>query len=504
MEEINVKVVKINGKIIFEQNMPINIYVNQICNELNKLKLYYDRNFELIYKNKKISPLQKICDITSSTSIIFDIVLYFDMLTINNDPFNESQIAINTDGKIIDLEKNSYSILSYLNPLYNLNGLQNMLNLNFNCLTIIKICCTAYYAVILFENGTAIIFSIRSNQIIETYNNVTKINKTYMSIGLIINNNKLIIYERSGEIFENDQLNNLDYKYMYSNYIYFFIICNNFILIVNDNYNNQMLMVTKYEINNIVKIYNFNNERVIAAITEDSSLILFELSSDNNKLSINPIDDINKKSIKIKKILYMRNTFITITFNDSLFIWGEDNKLLELFKLLKKELIEINDIVVTLEYIGILNSNNDIIIISVINKSYNIYKSSDLNYKYNKIISTILGIFVLTDDNKIYEILCKPKKYDFIEILTDIKAIYSNNKNILALSNDNIVYVYYSIRSKTSSIFLYYKEQILDFKSVKINNYAFIIIRKNTNDLVEIKYKVEINTLLNVVKFIQI
>ena len=492
MTEVQIKVVNYNGEIILNMYILNTCYLNKIFNKL--YKFYFHCYFELVYNNKRVFPLDNINNVSSESIIIFNIVSYF------KSNFN-SYVAVNDNGKIIDW------LPEYRKHTYNhgtFHFLKDYLNSNYDCLDIVSICCNSAHIAILFENSLAIILRPFSNKIIKSYQNATKIIKTFNEIGIIINNNKLITCNYDNKIFETDDLNNLDYKYIYANNTFFFVIGHHSITIVlHMYYLDSIQLITKYEITDILHLEVAHLLPLIAAIKEDSSLISFEIKKFNNNLSIKPLEAINKKSLKIKKILNIDNSFVAITYDDIIFIWGHNKELVDFYDVIQNDLICIDDIVVTKEYIGILKKNNSIIIISVINPTYAIYGNDELDYKYIKIIATNYKIFGLTDDYKVYEIVGVSKSIFHIPKLNNIENIYSNDKDILAISYDNIVYAYkqyYESDYSQATLKMYYCNKILDFKHVRINHNTFIIVT-NTYELIEITYN---ETISSIVKLIEI
>jgi len=495
MTETNIIVVDISAKIILDIKISREKYVNQIYNEL--YPLYFHCNFDLLYEKRIIEPLEKISDISSEPIIILNIVLNIKSTTLHT---LDSYIAINTDGKIIDW------ITGYWR-LDNFNCLKDYLNSNYNCLDIITICNIDYYFAILFENGITIIFSHDTKNIVNKFYNVTKIVSTRNQIGLIINNNKLITYNYLGKISKeldnSNELDNIDYKYIYGHKDFFFIIGYQNITIV--KYTEEFnfygtILINKYNISNIVEIYYTLDIPLIAVIKEDSSLISFliEIKELSENINIKPLDNINSQLLKIQKILNIDVSFVSLTYDYTVFIWGYNEELKKLYLILKNELIDIEDIVVSETHIGILKKNNSIIIISVFNGIYNIIDE----HIYVKIISNNRLIFALADD-KVYEIdnlqlIC-------IQELNNIKELYTNIIYLVAVSYDNIVYVYdYSNEFCKNYKSLFYQKQILDFKSIRITDYSLIII-KNNNELIEITGNKDENVIFkNISKFIKI
>ena len=359
-----------------------------------------------------------------------------------------------------------------------------------------------------------IIISYKTQNIINTLYNVIKIFKIYSSIIIIINEfpnyfSKLIISDRKGKIIglEEKELNNLDYIDIYINDNVIFIINKTYIIIVrNTEEESNPLCILKYKINNITTLYsiiiysNYNSgSYIIAAIKEDNSLISFKLFYDkfNKLLYIEQLEDINKQFLKIKKILFIKNeVFITLTNDNAIHIWGVNDKLIELYKKLQPQLLNIEDIVVSYHTIGILKKDNSIILISVRHISCHIYESFDSKYKFEQIMTSSYEIFALTDNNKVYLL-----QYNIlipIEIFNNIKKIYTNNSNIIAISHDNIVYAYNSIYKK-----IYYMLQINNLKSIKINKDNFVIIKSNEEIIIIDKNYIDL-TLKDVVKFIEV
>ena len=490
MEEIIVKVVDCSGKIIFNNKMLFESRVNQIYNSC-RLSCFHCE-IKLLYNNQIISPLKKISDIiivkTTDLIIIFNIVLY---------PKNKykllSEIIIDTKGKIIDYSLNNY-IQKYNNSKRKF--ILDFINKNYNCLNIISICNSYYHIAILFEDGMLVIVSYETQNIINIFYNLKKIFKTVKTIVIIINdlqNCKLIIFNEKNEIIgdNNKELNNLDCIDIYIYNYLIFIISKTYIMIVR---NTNPLCIIKYEINNIIIVYAINIELyrvtnsgfLIAAIKEDNCLITFELiyNYDSSKLCIQPFEDIDKQFLKIRKILHILDeSFIAITNDDSIYIWGLNKKLVKLYEELKTQLINVDDIVVSYNSIGILKKDNSIILIIIKQRdiiSYTVYKSFNSKYKYNKIISTIDEIFALTDNNTVYIL----ENGVPIEILNNIKDLYTNITNIIAISYDNIVYGYTSYKK------IYYIQHFSDLKSIKINKENFMIIKNNGElIIIEIKYR---------------
>jgi len=507
MENFNVIVVDCNAKEIININIEINSYVNQIYSNGILFKLYFHCCFKLLYNSRVIEPYEKINDITTDQIIIFNIVSYPKLkFFTSNLNFN---IAVNTDGKIIDwIIDYSYYVVSILDNFY---FLKTYLNNNYNCHNIIKICSTESHAGILFEDGLLIILSYKFQTIINTFNNVTKIVKTYNSIGFIINNNKLITFMSlvKDKIYEIKDLDKKEYININANYDFFFIICKKEIIVIhqiysynNNSYTNHMQLIDSYKITNIIEIYDTYDSQLIAAIKEDGYLISFEIlttwmESPNNKLSIKPLEYINKLELKIKKIVCISFSFVSLTYNNSVFIWGNNKELIDIFQILQNELIDVIDIVSSHEYIGILRKNNSIIVISLTG----VYKMYNNSCKYDQIISTNYQIFALCLDNKVYQIPNPQESINEIKLYNDIKEVYANNISILVISNDNIVYAYNSYVN-----YIYYKQQHLDLLAIKINQYYFLIISNNGN-LIEIKYDdKKINnskTFRNILKFIE-
>lgn len=81
--------------------------------------------------------------------------------------------------------------------------------------------------------------------------------------------------------------------------------------------------------------------------------------------------------------MIIKQTFVSLTNENSILIWGANNKLIELYEELKTKLVDIHEIVVTDNCIGILK----IIVLYLlhINITYKIIISK---HKYIKIIST--------------------------------------------------------------------------------------------------------------------
>ena len=162
---------------------------------------------------------------------------------------------------------------------------------------------------------------------------------------------------------------------------------------------------------------------------------------------------------------------IVITYDDILYIWGINTKLLVLYKELKTKLVDIDNIVVSYNSIGILKKDNSIILITMeqwYTISYTIYESDYSKYKYEQIFLNKNDILTLTDNNKVYLL---PKYDEFaltsipVEILNNIKEVYVNINDMIAISYDNIVYAYRAIYSN-----IYYKQQFVNnLKSIKIN-----------------------------------
>ena len=377
----------------------------------------------------------------------------------------------------------------------------------YNCLDIISICCVEHLAAILFENGVSIIFNHKVKSIVNTYYNVTKIIKTKNAIGILINDNKLITCNCLGQIFENSELNNLDYKYIYTNYYLFFIVGYFSIIIIKHTYypnNIDNQLIIKYKISNITEIYYNHKSSLFAAIQENNNLIAFSISNTwgdypFKEIKAIPLDNINNLFLKIKKVLTIDLSFVVITYDDLVFIWGLNTELVNIYNILKNDLIDVDDIVVSKQYIGILKKNNSIILISV-SGSYCFCES----YQYVKLISTYYNMFGFSNNHKINQIEITESNNSLIlahiEILNDIKELFSSHTSILAISNNNIIYVYDCYLN-----IIYFKLQILDLKSIRINDCSFIII-KNNNELIRIQYngKQNYDILNHVVKFIKI
>lgn len=491
MEEIHLKVVTLTGIFLIDINIPINSLINHFYYKLYKYFLHCC--FDLLYDNKIISPLDKITDIISKDEITPKVII-FNVISYEKIKFFisniDSCISINTAGKIIDW--NTCDSYYYINNLNNFNFIKNYINLNYNCLNIINICSTECYVALLFENGIAIILSYEDKIIINTFNNVTQIVKTNKEIGILINNNKFIVCNYFGEIFENDKLSNLNCNYIYANYYLFFIVCQEYIIIVRNHLffpdQNDRQLITFYYVNNIFQIYDTWDSSIIAAIKEDNTLVSFDIVSDN-ELNITPFEDINDLSLKIKKILSVDLSFIALTYDDSIVIWGDNLELLDIYQFIKNDLINVQDIIVSRFCIGILKKNNTIIVISI-NGTYSIYN----DYNYIQIISTKYEIFGLADNNNVYCIQIQEPNYCglHIESLTNIKEFYATMTSILVISHDNIIQAYSPIYSymhnqthfyKNSkydtNIPIFYRQQILDLKSVRTDNNTFFIIRQN-------------------------
>ena len=484
MTNIIITVVDCSGKIILTNTFLFNASVNKLYCKL--YKLYLNCEIKLLYNNQIISPLKKISDIisiTSDTNIIFDIVSYQKLLQQIDCP--QKKFIVNTKGEIIYWANNKYLEI----PNYHI--IQTLINENYNCLNIISICINKYNIAILFETGIAIILNNITKTIISTFYNVTKIFNiiTRHAIAIIVNNlqsYKLIICNKNRQFFapNNKELNNLDYKYIYVYKHLFFIINETYITIV--KYIHGSCKVTKYEIPNIVTLYiNYLSTEVsliVAGIKEDNTLISFKvvygyMNETDYKLCVYPLENINNLFLKIRKVLTIRESFISITIDDYIFIWGNNKELLIFYEELKTNLVDIDDIVVSNNSIGILKKNNSIILITISLRNtidYSIFYSISDDSKYVKIISTFDGIGVLDNNNKVYLI----QQYKLpIEILNNIKKVYSNNLHIIAISNDNIVYAY------DAKCDITYCSQFPDFKSFIINHFNFIII-KNNNELV--------------------
>jgi len=498
IKNINVKVVDISAKIIIDVDISKKSYLNQIYNML--YSLYFHCNFDLLFNKKIITPLEKISNLSNESIIIFDIVTYQKLNFFKLD-FN-SYLAINNNGLIIDwMPEYQYPNNDNLN---NYNFLKNYLNYNYNCLSIIKICNIIFFhAAVLFENGLLIILCYNKKKIIHIFHNVTKILKTTNIIGILINNNKLITCNYLGQIFKDDNLTNLDYKYIYSNSKLFFIIGHQSITIVTHKYYpypTDKLLILKYNINNIYQIYDNWTSSKIAIIKENNSLLSFNIVINYHIFDGNIIldENIDNPDLKIKKILCIDISFVALTYDNLVFIWGNNKLLIDFYDICKNELVDVEDIVVTNLAIGILKKNNTIIIISIYEK-ITIYRTCiDIDYTYIKFISTKLNIFGLADNNKVYQIKLLDSNYSclHIEIFNDIKELYKSKTDILVVSNDNIIYAY-----NPNKNIIYYQQQILDFKSIRIHEHTFIIIRNN-GELIKINDN-DTDTFNNIVKFIK-
>ena len=488
MKEVTIQVFDCGGNKIFDKNMSSDNRLNQIYIQLYKLYFYCKIN--LLYNKQIMPPFKKINDITTDLVIIFDIAICYKLVQLDDNLILD--IAINTQNKISEI------IYSYNNfipgCLVNLRAITNFINKNYNCLNIISICHNYYHTAILFEDKTLIIVNnytcyfydsgFSSINIIATFDNVTKIITTAQTFGIIINDTEFIKFDKEKKFHKYEDLTNIDYKYIYVIGNLFFIISQEFITIVYT----QHLSIVQYKINNINKIYytpQFGVNGVIAAIKENGCLILFKILP-NYKLSIYPFENIN--NYPIKKILSIESLFVIITHDDNVFIYSNYEWIIERYELIKNKLKDVNDIVISVstKLIGILKKNNDIIILS--STSLNIiFEQIEPLYSniYKQIISTNYNIFLLANNNKVYKIQKQTLfKTDVapIEILDNIKEFYSNYIDLIAISYDNIVY---------ASQFpggLYYKQQFLDLKAIKINKYTFIII-KNNNELIKIDFR---------------
>ena len=511
MEKI-IKVFDCNGTQILYDTVLSSSSLNQIYNKLYILYLHCHK-IELLCNNKKFLPIHKISDICTETdteivtdtgtgtgtgteTIILNIVVYLKSDLHQSDYC----IAINTDGNIIDCP--------LLEQTQRFKYLKHYLNSKYNCLNIISICSNNKFVVVLFDNGQAIKLSYENKEIklLNIFHNVTKIVSTGCTIGIIINDIDLITSDDSNYIKSLD-ISSLNYKYIYTDVNFFFIINQDFITIVYRQIfcPNEKQIVVTYPISNINKIYCYCTD--IAAIREDNSVISFNIDISRNELSekilnIKPYDDINKEYYKIKKILHI-GEFIALTYDDTVIIWGGHNpELIELYHAIKNNLTNVEDIVIAEEYIGILKKDNSIIVISLISNIYAIYKTQ---YKYVDIISTDFIIFGFTDDNKVYGIPKPEHSWLPIEIGTNIKEVYANRVDILAISHDNIIYVYKYENYDTTGLIsytLYYEKQILDLKSIRVEYNSFIII-KNNGELIGIQYENNNDKIFkDVVKFI--
>jgi len=185
----------------------------------------------------------------------------------------------------------------------------------------------------------------------------------------------------------------------------------------------------------------------MAAIKEDNSLIILKLVYERSSktLFIETLEHINEQVIKIRKILSIEDdaVFIAITIDDSFYINGFNQNLIELCNQLKDKLVNIDDIVLSYNAIGILKKDNSIILIKMEQNniiSFNIYESINSKYIYNKIISTYDKILALTSDKKVYIL----KDRLPIELFNNIQEVYVNHTDIILISTDNIVYAYNS------------------------------------------------------------
>jgi len=490
MVKINVIVVDISGNQIIDINISHESYINQVYNKL--YKYFFHCKIKLLYNKKIIQPFQKICDISTDSKIIFEIVSHIKIKFFSQIGFSihdvNSYIAVNTTGKIIDwmpayVPSNSIFLDTFQDKF---NFLKDYLNLMTSCLNIISIYCNDIYATILFENGQLFILCFRTKSQIKTIDNVTKVIKTRNVIGIIINNNKLIIYSNIDlkHIIGSLNLSSLDYKNIYANSDYFFVIGEDSITIFNP-YCPTPKYIIKYKINNIFQIYDTRNSSIIAAIKEDYTLTSFIIeTNDETGMSINPFEDINKQALKIKLMLSLNLSFVALTYDDKVIIWGHDKHLIKQYEVLQDKLIDVEDVVLTEFHIGILKRDNSIIIIHLNIRNYYIYETSEC--KYLKIISTRTKMYVLGDNNIVYELQNDFLPYNIKLLEHNIKDLYSNSKdNILLISHDNIVYAYdFLMVAKNKS--LYFEQQILDYKSVMITDKNFFIIRTN-NELIEIK-----------------
>jgi len=500
MEEIHLKVVTLTGVFLIDIKISINSIVNQFYYKLYKYFLHCC--FDLLYNNKIISPLEKISDIITTDDITLKVII-FDVISYEKIKFFKSNIdsciSINTAGKIIDW-LTAYEC-HYNNKFNDFNFIKDYINLNYNCLNIISICSTDCHVALLFETGIAIILSYEDKIIINTFNNVTQIVKTNIEIGILINNNKLIVCNYFGKIFENDKLSNLNCKYIYANYYLFFIICEQFIIIVRNHlffpYQNDGQLITFCYINNIFQIYDTWDSSIIAAIKENNTLVSFDIVFEDD-LIITPFEDINNLSLKIKKILSIYLSFIVLTYDESIIIWGDNLELLEIYQFLKNDLSNVQDIIVSKLCIGILKKNNNIIVISI-NGTYSIYN----DYNYIQIIATKHEIFGLADNNNVYCIELQEPNYLglHIELFINIKEFYATMTSILVISYDNIIQAYsptykymhinarfYKTCKYDTNIPIFYSHQILDLKSVRTDYDTFFIIRQN-DEIIKIRYQ---------------
>lgn len=169
----------------------------------------------------------------------------------------------------------------------------------FSCLNIINIYCNDIYATILFENGQLFILCFRTKSHIITIKNVSKVIKTRNVIGIIINNSKLIIYSNTDlkHVIEYLNLSSIDFKDIYANSDFFFVIGEDAISIFNP-YCPIPKYIIKYKINNIFQIYDTRNSSIIATIKEDYTLTSFIIeTNDETGISINPFEDIYKQTL---------------------------------------------------------------------------------------------------------------------------------------------------------------------------------------------------------------
>jgi len=553
MSLINVKVVSISGETIYYATILRDTFINQLYNELYRL-FYNCSQIYLLYLGKKISPLTKISQLT----IITDLLIILDIVIIESDcslwqSYTDIDIAICSKNKIIhrqflprvdDELFNFYYFCNFYN-FYNYKKYEEIfLTKDYNCLSIVSICDNELNIGILFENGIGIILSSCDNPIIiNTFHNVTKIVAAYNLIGIIINDNKLIIYYNTKGIFvDSPDLNNLDYNNIYVDANNFFIVGKQFLTIVKSSmYNPENPLIFKYEIQNIDTLHIFSESYLdvtyyyIYIINIDKTLILLKLKDELTTMTVFKDEDkdededeninINEQLLKIKKILSIDRTIIFLTYDDIVIICGNNKWLIKCYNLLKNDLGDVEDIVVTSTSLGILKKNNSIIIITI-NGLYTIYTDTchetivsenfyiferklDLEYQYVKIISNQYIICALADNNKVYLISEPKNKYDLpttIELFNNIKKLYANVKDIIAISYENIVYAYRYYKEYNPHI--YYEQQFSDLKSIKINAHNFVII-KNDNNLIEIYYISELNqitvsSLTNVSKFIRI
>lgn len=512
MTEIFVIVINVNGDKVFRETLSNNIFLNYVYTSLGQS--YLDCKIKLLYNGQIISPLKKICDITPDLIIIFDLLAYPELHEIGTqNVYQDLSIAPEGIGELLIVNSKGKIIKDPYNSFLNYYDFQCFIDKNYNSLKIISIISISSCYVTLFEDGMLIIYCCENNTIINTFYNILEIVSSNELLIIINTNNKLIIYQKNHIIINSNKLNNLELKKIYVIKNFIFIINNTDITIVQiDIENNNELLIIKHEINNIDRLYvmtleksSYNNScsQIILAITENYTLISFTLCFNyvSQILSIQPLEDINNQLLKIKKILIIRNnsSFIVLTYNDTIYIWSQHVKLLEFYKEYQHTLVNIEDIVISDEAIGILKKDNTILLIEMYNyESFTItmYESTDMLYQ--KIITIIDKLFILTDNNKV---LLLKKDGNPKEILNNIKKICNSPFYILAVSYDNIVYVY-----DTTCETVKFITQYDNLRTITCNNYMTIILNDGHVIIISFDkyYTLITHKLKDVVKFIKV